>query len=52
MEKLLKESHSVINVTDSVTGGKMTMMKKKRAQTERGLAGCCQMKMATAITVR
>lgn len=48
-------SRSVIDVTDSVTGGKM-MKKKKRVQTERGSAGCCQMKTATAsnqpITVR
>lgn len=37
-----KKSRSVINVTDSATGAKV--MKKKMAQTERGLAGCRQMK--------
>lgn len=50
-----RRSRSVIRVTDSVTGGKM-MKKKKGAQTDRGSAGCCQMKTATAsnqpITVR
>lgn len=56
MEKTVKkqknrQSHSGINVTDSVTGGKV-MKKRKRAQADRGLANFSQMKTATAITVR
>lgn len=49
-----QKSRSVIRVTDSVTGGKK--MERKKTQTEREWADCCQMMTATAnnqpITVR